>query len=60
MNHVERAWWIFRLPEAIATVPADTEEQARVKLAATCYKGAPVHEWPCVGSRWASREAVGR
>ena len=62
----ERAWWIFHLPtspgivKAILHVPADTEAQAREAMRRPCYKGAPVDSWPCVGSRWATREAVSR
>lgn len=55
-----RPWWTFRLPLAIVHVPADTELQARTRLAATCYRGAPVDAWSCLGSRWAGREAIAR
>lgn len=62
----EEPWFIFKLPAsgcvrlAIAHVPAPSEEQARRQLSASCYKGAPVHEWPCIGSRFCSRDALTR
>lgn len=59
-----RPWFLFQIPlppGVVASrcyVPADTEAEAREKLAKNSYKGAPVHEWPCLGSRWASRERL--
>lgn len=53
-----RPWWIFRLPESVAHVPAETELAARSVLARHCYPGAPVDAWPCLGSRWAGRERI--
>jgi hypothetical protein len=60
----ERAWWVFRLPEAVAYVPAGSEEQARAVLASTCYPAtkrypaAPVHEWPLTRTRVCSSAAL--
>lgn len=54
----ERAWWVFRLPEATAYVPAATEAAARAAIERDAYKGAPVDSWPCVGSRFTSREML--
>jgi len=60
-DQVERAWWVFRLPhEAVAFVPANTEKDARDLLADICYRDAPVNEWPCSCSRWATRAAIVR
>ena len=55
----EIPWWVFELPYGtIAYVPAASQESARRKLANTCYKDAPVNLWACLGSRYASREAL--
>jgi hypothetical protein len=58
-DHTERAWWQFSLPASVATVPADTEADARDVLRKYSHKEAPVDAWPCTGSRWATRRAVG-
>lgn len=54
----ERAWWVFALPESTSYVPANSESEARRRLAATSYKGAPVHLWPLVATRVTSRQAL--
>lgn len=60
----DRPWFLFQLPlppGVVASrcyVQADTEAEAREKLARESYKGAPVHEWPCLGSRWCARERL--
>lgn len=54
----ERAWWVFRLPESTAYVPASTELRARSVLAIHCYKDAPVDSWPLIGTRATSRDAL--
>lgn len=56
----ECTWWVFELPHAIAYVPASGEKAARDALVRDCYKGAPVHEWPLLGTLHASREALTR
>lgn len=56
----EQPWFVFRLPEATAYVPASSEERARRQLVASSYKSAPVASWPCIGSRYASRQALVR
>ncbi len=49
--------WIFQLPISVgivdvkAYVPALSERHARIRLAETCYKGAPVEAWPCLGAK---------
>ncbi|MFI5302758.1 MAG: hypothetical protein ACHREM_32105 [Polyangiales bacterium] len=49
--------WIFQLPipndilDVKAYVPALSERHARIKLGATCYEGAPIDAWPCLGAR---------
>jgi hypothetical protein len=60
IDHVERQWWVFQLPEAVAFVPAATEQKARNVLDATSYRGAPVDSWPCIGSRWTTGERIMR
>lgn len=58
---IERPWFVFSLSaSATAYVPAPTEEQARRQMIASSYKDAPVHEWPCIGSRFTSRESLSR
>jgi hypothetical protein len=54
----ERPWFVFAKPLAMVYVPAATEEEARRKLVANCYDDAPVDDWPCVGSRFTSRQAL--
>lgn len=54
----ERPWFVFALPASTAYVPATTEAEARRRLVADSYTGAPVHTWPCVGSRFTSRESL--
>lgn len=51
-------WFVFALPHAVAYVPAATEAAARALLRRDAYKGAPVDAWPCVGSRFTTREAL--
>jgi hypothetical protein len=61
----ERAWWSFRIvtgagaPGSIAHVPAETELQARTVLERNQYEGAPVDAYPCLGSRFTTRERLG-
>lgn len=49
-------WWTFQLPipkgivDVKAHVPGLSEKHARLRLAATCYDGAPVESWPCLGA----------
>lgn len=43
-----RHWFAIRLPESTAYVPARSIEAARMALARTSYKGAPVNSWPLV------------
>lgn len=58
-DYDDRAWWVFDVPlGAVAYVPANTEDDARRLLARHSYPNAPVHAWPCVGSRWTSRAAL--
>ena len=57
-DQTERAWWVFLLPAATCYTPANDEETARRQLVDSCYKGAPVASWPCIGSRWVSRAAL--
>ena len=49
--------YTFRLPSALVEVPAATERHAREALRRTCYDGAPVDAWPCVG--WAIVTGMG-
>ncbi len=56
----ERAWWVFRMPEATVYVPAQTEAKARNALASNSYKGAPVDSWPLKWTRICSRQALAR
>lgn len=44
-------WWIFKMPECTVYVPATSEADARIRLRAHCYKGAPVDSWPFLGTR---------
>lgn len=54
----ERAWWVFKMPESTAYVPAASEEAAREVLSKNCYPKAPVHEWPLISTRVCSRQAL--
>lgn len=56
----ERAWWVFRLPNATAHVPAASEPEARAVLRRTAYEKAPVESWPLVATRVCSRQALTR
>jgi hypothetical protein len=57
---IERAWFVFRLPEATSYAPGDTEDEARAVVRRNSYDKAPVDSWPCIGSRFCSREALTR
>ena len=54
-----RLWWVFRLPSgALSHVPSDSEEEARKVLRRNSYEKAPIEEWPCLGTKEATREEV--
>jgi hypothetical protein len=55
----ERPWFVFALPGGTTTyVPASSEEEARAALGRDCYRGAPVHIWPLLCTRYTSRETL--
>lgn len=54
----DRAWFVFRLPEATRYVPAGTEAQARSQMRVNSYENAPIDTWPLIGTRFCSREAL--
>ena len=54
----ERPWWIFQMPEAVTHVPAESEAAARAVMQKSSYPKAPVHEWPLIGTRFCSRQAL--
>lgn len=56
----ERPWFAFQLPGGVSYAPGATEERARNVVRKNSYENAPVDSWPCVGSRFCSREALTR
>jgi hypothetical protein len=59
-DQTERPWFCFQLPDAISFAPGATEDDARDVMRKNSYAGAPVDSWPCLGSRFCSREALTR
>lgn len=56
----ERPWFVFQLPGGVSYAPGATEEDARKVIVRNSYDKAPVHAWPCIGSRFTSRELLAK
>lgn len=54
----ERPWFVFQLPSAVSYAPGATEADARAVIRKNSYDRAPVDSWPCIGSRFTSRELL--